>query len=414
MLRIVHTADWHLGHTLHGVSRAFEHDHFLRWLLDTLADVSADALIVAGDIFDSANPPASAQTLLYRFLRDVKQRLPQLDVVLIAGNHDSAARLSAPSALLEAFDIHVVGTLPVDASGEVDWPALVVPLRDRQGQPAAWCGAMPFLRNADLASMRAEEGLDPFVEGVRSRYGELVSALRTKSAGDGAMVLTGHCYMTGTQLSELSERKILGGNQHALPVAIFPDDMDYVALGHLHRAQSVGGSERVRYSGSPIPLSLDEGEYTHQVLQVEIGKTGACPVTPLPVPRAVEVLRVPRQGACSLDEAIAELSALECPEVDPEIYPFLDVRVRLDKPEPGLRQQLDRALEGKPVRLLKVGVELPGTGDALGDTVALAQLEDLAPDEVFSRRYTQVYDDMPNAELKAAFHELLAAVQEEA
>src|SRR5690606_38813120 len=102
----------------------------------------------------------------------------------------------------------------------------------------------------------------------------------------------GHCYMTGTRLSELSERRILGGNQHALPVDLFPDDVAYVALGHLHLAQRVG-ADHVRYAGSPIPLSFGERHYPHQVLLVDLRGERVAGIEPLRVPRSVDLLRVP-------------------------------------------------------------------------------------------------------------------------
>ena len=411
MLRLVHTADWHLGHHLHGVSREPEHEQFLAWLTDTLEEVGADALIVAGDIFDSANPPAVAQSMFYGFLREAKRRLPGLDIVLIAGNHDSAARLAAPAALLEAFDIRVAGGLPRGTDGGIDWPALMVPLRDANGKTAAWCGAMPFLRNADLPPVDPAEDRDPLVEGVRARYGELIEGLRERCGDGEAMVLTGHAYLTGTRLSELSERKVLGGNQHALPAGIFPDDVDYAALGHLHLAQCVGGREGVRYSGSPIPLSLDESGYPHQVVRVDIAARGACSITPIRVPRTVEILRVPRNGALPLDDAISALEALDLPDCAPVLQPFLEVRVLLERPEPGLRRRLDEVLADRPVRLLKIGTEYTGAGGALSDGAGAVQLEALAPDEVFARRYAQSFEGPPPPELLDAFHELVDSVQ---
>ena len=154
MLRIFHTADWHLGHHLHGVSRQLEHQRFLDWLLDELQNKQADALIVAGDIFDSANPSSAAQSQLYDFLVKARTRLPNLDIVLVGGNHDSASRLDAPSPILNALGVTVVGGLSRDDQGNIDWERLLVPLTNAAGEIKAWCGAMPFLRNADLPTAR--------------------------------------------------------------------------------------------------------------------------------------------------------------------------------------------------------------------------------------------------------------------
>jgi exonuclease SbcD len=134
MLRIFHTADWHLGHHLHGVSRQLEHQQFLDWLLQELQNKQADALIVAGDVFDSANPSSSAQSQLYDFLVKAKTRQPNLDIVLIGGNHDSASRLDAPSPILNALGITVVGGLSRDDQGNMDWSRLLAPLTNAEGE----------------------------------------------------------------------------------------------------------------------------------------------------------------------------------------------------------------------------------------------------------------------------------------
>ncbi|MCG7871831.1 MAG: exonuclease SbcCD subunit D C-terminal domain-containing protein [Candidatus Thiodiazotropha lotti] len=408
-MKVIHTADWHLGHSLHGVSREYEHEEFLAWLLGQLEEQMADALIVAGDIFDSANPPASAQSMLYAFLRDAKRALPGLDIVLIAGNHDSGSRLSAPAPILDAFGVHVIGGLPRRDDLSIDWSRLCAPLTNAQGQVAAWCGAMPFLRSADLPIGSDDE--DPLIDGVRIRYQELFEVLREAAGGDVPMIATGHCYMTGTQLSELSERRILGGNQHALPVDIFPDDIAYAALGHLHLAQRVGQRDAVRYSGSPIPLSIDEHRYRHQVAAVEIDGKGVS-VQPLHVPRAVGIHRIPTNGPADIETVVEQLAELVLDtELPPERHPYLEIRVRLEKPEPGLRQRLEESLAGRPVRLLKVTTTYTGTNDALADAGTTEQLEMMAPEDVFVKRYARSYEDEPSDELLGAFASLLESLQ---
>ena len=148
-MRLLHTSDWHLGHTLYDTSREAEHTAFLDWLLDTLEAQKVDALLVAGDIFDTANPSAEAQASWYQFVARARRRCPRLDIVVIGGNHDSAARLDAPDPLFAALDVRVVGGLP-RAQGVVDLERLLVPLRDAQGEVGAWVAAVPYLRPADL------------------------------------------------------------------------------------------------------------------------------------------------------------------------------------------------------------------------------------------------------------------------
>lgn len=406
MLRLVHTADWHLGHSLHGHDRGFEHGEFLDWLLALLEGEAVDALVIAGDVFDSANPPASAQRAFYGFLVDARRRCPGLDTVVIAGNHDSPGRLEAPSPLLDALGVRVVGNLPRTGDA-LDLERLLVPL-SAGGEPAGWCAAVPYLRPADLVG--GGEADDPLVAGVARVYGAALEGAAAR-AGGLPVVATGHCYMTGGRVSELSERRILGGNQHALPAGIFPDDVAYAALGHLHLAQAVGGRDEVRYSGSPIPLALDEARYPHQVVAVELAGD-AVRLTPHRVPRTVEIVRVPERGALPPDDLVEVVGALELAELPPERWPFLDLAVRLDGPRPDLRRRVDEALEGRPARLARLTAVRAGEGPALGDALPEAALEALDPDEVFQRRWAQEHEGEPPEAMAEAFRELVREVEE--
>ncbi|MFA5516674.1 MAG: exonuclease SbcCD subunit D C-terminal domain-containing protein [Desulfuromonadales bacterium] len=401
-MRIFHSADWHLGHSLLGVSREYEHRLFLAWLLETLETAAADALILAGDIFDTANPPASAQALFYRFLVEAKQRCPQLDVVAVAGNHDSPARLEAPAPLLAAMGVRVVGVLPRRDDGRIDARDLLFPLRDRRGETAALCAAVPFLRPADVPVVAGDASP---VDGYRRVYSEIAAAAGRNNL---PLLATGHCYLAGTHLSELSERKIFGGNQHALPLETFPDEIAYAALGHLHLPQAVGGRAHIRFSGSPIPLSLSEDRYPHQVVQIDLDASGISAIAPLAVPRSVPILRLPGGAPQPLAALVAALRKLDPPDDLPaERHPFLEVSVLLEKPEPALRQQIEEALAGKAVRLLKIVSHYPGARDALADVLPELHLCEMPPEEVFLRRYAQKHAGEPSPALLAAFHTLL-------
>jgi len=413
MLRVFHTADWHLGHHLHGVSRQLEHQQFLDWLLDELHNKQADALIVAGDIFDSANPSSAAQSQLYEFLVQARTRLPNLDIVLIGGNHDSASRLDAPSPILNALGVTVVGGLSRDGQGNIDWDRLLVPLTNAAGEIKAWCGAMPFLRNADLpATASAEQDSDPLISGMKTLYAELFSQLQQKAGNGESLILTGHCYMVNGAVSELSERKILGGNQHALPVELFPEDIAYVALGHLHLAQRVGANEHIRYSGSPIPLSFDETDYAHQVVQVDVRAGQPVETVAVKIPRSIELLRIPNgKDFAVLSEVIAYLKNLTLDDLPIVQRPLLELRIRLEKPEPGLRQQIEDVIAKLPVRLLKISTAYSGSEKSLADLKIEERLEELQPLDVFQRCYQNKYDkDAPEA-LNALFDELVEILQ---
>lgn len=412
MLRVLHTSDWHLGHTLHDMPRRYEHAQFLAWLLDRLSEEAVDALVIAGDVFDTANPSAEAQETLYRFLAAARRRMPELDIVVVGGNHDSAARLDAPDPLLRALGIRVIGGLPRDGK-RVDVERVLIPLSNREGEVAAWIAAVPFLRAFDLPAVDAG---DPLVEGVRRVYAEILAAVRNKRAPGQAILATGHCYMTGTSLSALSERKILGGNQHALPVDIFSEDVAYVALGHLHLGQTVGGREGVRYSGSPIPLSLSEAGYKHHVVIADIEGEALHSVREVPIPRAVPILKIPADGPKPIDEVLSLLAAL--PPVDPaappETRPYLEVFVMMTKPEPSLRRRVEEAIAGRAARLARIGAHFEGTGLALADAFSTKSLKDLGAEDVFIQRWRREYKGDPPPEMIEAFHELVERAHQEA
>jgi len=409
-MRLLHTSDWHLGQTLHTFERSYEHQCFLDWLLDTLVGEEIDALLIAGDIFDNSNPSAAAQRQLYRFLQQARVRCPQLDIVVIAGNHDSPGRLEAPGPLLEAHGTIVIGNVARNGNGEIDLDRLLVPLHGKDGSVQAWVLAVPFLRPGDVPRVVAPEAgatIDPYLHGITQLYRQAHALAQARRAPGQAIVAMGHCHMIDGQSSLESERRIVIGGTEALPAAMFDAAIAYAALGHLHLAQRVGKQDHLRYSGSPLPLSFAEVGYTHQVVRVDLADGRATAITPLPVPRAVPLLRIPATPA-PLKEVLAALVMLDLPDAPVHAQPYLEVRVLLDAPEPSLRAQVEAALIGKPVRLAKI--ETTRKAAPLEDADAVLTLDQLAqmqPDDIFRRLYKQKYDaDAPHEQL-TAFAELM-------
>jgi exonuclease SbcD len=401
-MRVLHTSDWHLGHTLRDFSREHEHATFLAWLAATAREREVDVLLVAGDVFDTANPSAAAQELWFRFLAALRREAPRTRVVVIGGNHDSAARLDAPSPVLRALDVRVVGGLPRKGSA-VETDRVIVDVTSATGE-RAWIAAVPFLRLSDLA---AEHALDAPERGVHAVYDEVFAAIRARRSDGEAILAMGHLYMVEGRISELSERKILGGNQHALPVEIFPEDVAYAALGHLHLAQAIGAREHVRYSGSPLPLSMTESHYEHQVVVFELAEGRLVDLEVLRVPREVDVVRIPANGALPLEAALAKLRALPASSSLPtERWPFVEVAIELARPEPTLQAQVADALEGRAARLVKNTRVLPADAPARAplDVRALA---DFTPEQVFRALWDKrQFGGAPPDDLLATFHEL--------
>ena len=387
-VRVIHTSDWHLGHTLRGeVTREYEHTQFLRWLEQTCVEERADALLVTGDVFDSATPTASAEKMWFEFLAAARRAMPAMDIIAIAGNHDSPGRLGAASAVLRELNVHVIGSVELDR--------MLIPIAGGRGLVAA----VPFIRPID------SDAEDP----LSAIYGDVIARARAMRTADQALVVTGHLYAAGADAQYLSERRVSIGGQESAPLRLFPDDISYVALGHIHRAQRVG-RETIRYAGAPIPLALDEAAYKHQVVAIDFDGARVTEIRPLLVPRVVEVMRIPERGAAPLVEVIAAITELPWGDPQDPTRPYLEVVVALDKPEPKLRTLIETALDGRRPRLVFLHVQATGDRAALGDRVT-ARLAELDPRDVFVRLWQRDHAEAPGGEVLTAFDELLAEVR---
>ncbi|MGX1127657.1 exonuclease SbcCD subunit D C-terminal domain-containing protein [Pseudomonas sp. HLS-6 TE3448] len=408
-MRLFHTSDWHLGQTLHSQERDFEHACFLDWLLGQLALRQPDALLIAGDIFDTVNPPVKAQERLYDFIVRAHEQQPALDIVIIAGNHDSGARIELPAPLMRRLRTHALGRVQWLDDGQLDSDRLLIPLTDAKGKTRAWCLALPFLRPAEVTG--AHVG-DDYLHGIAQVHERLIAAAESRRKPGQALVAISHAHMAGGSISEDSERSLIIGNAEALSAKLFSDSVAYVALGHLHKPQRVNGEERIRYSGSPLPLSFSEIGYQHQILEVELDGAALRSVEPRLVPRAVHLQRL---GPASLNEVLEHLAAL--PEVDLladlQRQPWLEVRVSLDEPQPDLRQQIELALNGKAVRLVRIAVEYAGAQQDDDDSSPLIELGQLSPQDLFSRAWEQAYGNAVDEQTLADFAQLLQDVQQE-
>ena len=411
-MKLIHTADWHLGQSFHGQERHAEHRAFLTWLLDTLVEREADALLVAGDIFDVVNPSLRAQELLYDFIVSAHERLPRLDIVLIAGNHDSGNRIELPAPLMRRLRTHALGRVSWLDDCTLDAERLLVPLTDAAGETRAWCLALPFLRPAEvtgaaLASRDDDSGpgdaadANDYVAGITRVHRQLIAAAEARRESGQALVAMSHAHLHGAAVSEASERPIVIGGEESISAALFPPAIAYVALGHLHRAQQVGEA-RLRYSGSPLPLDFSEVAYPHQVVEVTLDGESLAEAMAIPVPRPVAMHRI---GPGPIDSVLAELEALEDdPALPKERWPWLEVRVALEAPLPDLRARVEAALKDKALRLLRLEQRLPkGEDDA---PPARGDLETLGPRKLFERAWEERWKEPPGDDVLADFDRL--------
>ena len=411
-MKVLHTADWHLGQQFHGYDRSYEHQQFLDWLALTVQHEAIDVLLISGDVFDISNPAAATIRQFYRFLNQVGKARPDIQVVVTAGNHDSASRLESPKPLLESSNIHIVGVIERDGAGQIDYDKLIIPLL-HQGVVKAWCLAVPFLRMGDYPVVADCE--NPYVEGVTLLYRQVYERAKARLEEGQAIIAMGHLHARGAELSDLdgTERPIMGGVE-CISASAFPQDIAYVALGHIHKAQRLGGQEHIRYSGSPVPMSFSERHYKHQVVVFSVEGRQVTAPQGIAVPVSVPLLQVPAVHS-PVDEVLATLGQLpDADEQDRSVAPYLQVSVLLDAPEPGLRHKIEQAIAGKYVRLARIDTRYPAQqSPAAGEQVLSAeQLQSLRPVDVFSKVFEAKYASRVPETLMALFNEVAAQVYE--
>jgi DNA repair protein SbcD/Mre11 len=351
-MRIIHTSDWHLGQDIQDYSRIEEQSLFLDWLLNTCLERQIDALLVAGDIYDSFNPSLQAQELLGRFLVNFKLRLPLAQVVVVAGNHDSGMRLELPRPFAQALgNIHLVGNLHHDDPDLLQ--KAVIPLFDAQGKTSAWCLAVPFLRIADVGC-KVREG-ETLQEASERSVASLYQRLREHAQSQDAtlpIIVMGHLTLTSSQVSK-SERPLIGGLQ-SLSHQALSTGADYVALGHIHRAQKVG-AEQVRYSGSPLAMDIDERSYQHQVLQIDLHQAGELPsIESIAVAQQVEFMRIPAKGGSwnDLEQAFSQVDWESIASRPAGLWPFVQFRLAANEPVADVARRVAELCRQKPLRFI--------------------------------------------------------------
>lgn len=398
-MKIIHTADWHLGNVFHRHNRVAEHRHFFGWLRDTIVQQQPDALIVSGDIFDGPNPAAEVQRLFYDFLTHLSVEHPGMSIILIAGNHDSGARLEAGEELLRLHNIFVRGTVWKDAEGETYFERMILPLAPRGSDTAeVVCYALPFLRPADYpAGLSVQDGLRHYLTNLDKR-------LKKTAFKRLPVVVAAHFYAHGAliQAHEHSERLVVGG-QDMVEIDTMGKAYAYVALGHIHRPQAVGNCANVRYAGSPLALSFSERDYKRAVNLVEIDPQGHVETTSLFYTPLCALISLPDRGALDPQEALSRLRSLPDaqPDDDREAYPYVEMNIRLAQPEPELRRRIGEIIEHKAVKFCRITTSTYREQSAQDDTqrpAAENSLHSQAPIDIAKQYYTARYgNEMPEA-----------------
>ncbi len=389
-MRILHTSDWHIGHKIYERSRIDEHTNFLNWLLKTITEKKVDVLLVSGDIFDSSIPSAEATDIYYQFLHDLYTQTGA-HAVIIAGNHDSAVRLAAPKEFLKMAGIHVIG-------GFRESPKECVVSLTKNGETASFA-AVPYLNEGDILSHVSLEGEiernQRYREAVKKIYTECMSAM----PGDSIRILMGHFFMQGIEGSG-TERIITVGDTQPIRAGDLPEGADYIALGHLHRWHKIKGDGcPVIYPGSPIPMSFKEAEDEKKVSIIDTDSAGRRSVDAVTVPVFRELVRV--EG--TLDEILTAASFGNWKDK------YIEVRIRLEKPEVGLGDRIRQAFDSRGGRVLVVDSFFSERED--GESISASDIQSRSPADMFKDFFNEKYGENTAPgdldELLKTFNELI-------
>ncbi|MCA9570859.1 MAG: exonuclease subunit SbcD [Myxococcales bacterium] len=377
--RILHASDWHLGKTLEGRSRLPEQEAYLDEVVRLAADV--DLVLIAGDVFDVYNPPIDAEQLYFETLARLGER-GRRHVVVIAGNHDSPDRIAASAPLAALHGVHVVGR-PTDAPVELDLPGGRVVV-----------AALPYPSEARLRTLLSQALKEDALQAAYStKVAAVLAELATHFDPGATNVVMSHLQVRACLQSE-SERALIGG-AYQVDASIFPASADYVALGHLHRAQDVpAGLTAVRYCGAPLPYRFSERdvERTHTI--VEVGSTTTVHTVPIDAGRDLVVWE-----AGSFAEVLAGV------EDGWHADAFIDLGIHLDRPLTHDQLAILRRLPRDFVRLRAL---LP----AAEDRTPRDQRLDLAPAELFTAFYRDQTGSDPDSGIVDLFLELATDVLE--
>ncbi|MDX1761665.1 MAG: exonuclease SbcCD subunit D C-terminal domain-containing protein [Christiangramia sp.] len=402
-MKILHTADWHIGKKLHKHELTEDFDLFINWLIEYIKSERIEVLLISGDIFDLANPSSEARKQYYQALL----KLQRLDCKIIAtgGNHDSPAMLNAPADLMRALDMEVIGGLPEDLE------ETIIPVYNHQKEIELVVAAIPYLRDSDLRSgvgaSNYEDRLEAIRDGIKNIFHSAADICKEKYP-DVPVIAMGHLYTAGIETSE-SERDIQIGNLAAFQASQFGEYFKYVALGHIHKPQRVNAGIPVFYSGSPIPLSFSERKDEKRVLVLDTEK-GYEPES-VNLPNFRQLIRL----SGNLEELQLKLNSLE---KKAELTSLIEV----DLVEEQYDAQKIYALDSMVNDFNREGFEIVKQRAQFKNRIQGAselykhdqQLEDLKPKDVFMELISKhEYGEDEKNEILAAFNEILEEVQSE-
>ncbi len=405
-MKILHTADWHLGQKFYYKTREEEHQKTLDWLLVLIEEQQIELLILAGDVFDTDSPPNYARKLYFNFLKKLTKTCCQ-NVVVVAGNHDSSNMLTASKELLELLNVYVMGHIPERREEQI------IEIRNPNNQLTAVVAAVPYLRARDIRQHQAGESINEREEairlGIKKHYQEIETALLPYQNKNVPIIVTGHLYADGGSRGDRPDNIHIGCID-VVGAANFSTDFDYIALGHLHRVQQIDKTNNrpIWYSGSLIPLDFSEYNYSQAVIVVEFEDRKISSRKSI----KVELKRKLRQYKGSIDFIRNKLENLS---EDVALPTWIRIDVETDYYLPNLDNDLQEIIANKPAEIIKIYQQITSDARQTLEEEILPSLQEMETIDVFEKCALQngPLEQSDWEELKGSFVELLNYMEEQ-
>ena len=443
-MKILHTSDWHIGRTLYEKKRYDEFEQFFIWLLNTLESENIDVLLIAGDIFDTGTPSNKAQELYYKFLCNVNKTKCQ-HIVIIGGNHDSASFLNAPQSILKSLNVHVVGAISNNIEDEVfildilktpnaGLEKITKNILTPEISKLIIC-AVPYLRDKDIRTVNAGESLEDkaqnLIQGIKEHYSavaelalkkrdELYKKCIDKKPAYIPIIGMGHLFAAGGIAGD-GVRDLYVGSLAYVNIEAFPKCFDYVALGHLHITQCLGGTEHIRYSGSPIPMGFGEAKQIKKLITIDFPENesenhiqqelclSASPVKPSINEVSIPNFQMLDRISGNLDHIIQKIEELKKNHNDA----WLEIEYTGLEIIPDLKAKLDEAILESNLEIRRIKNKRISES-IIKSNFSQENLKDLNPNEVFDKCLEiNKVEEADKILLKASYREILNSILEE-
>lgn len=398
-MKILHTSDWHLGHSFYGYERTEEHQHFLKQLCHIIESENPDALIISGDIYDSVVPSITAQKLYNKMILELRATAPTMKIIITAGNHDSSSRLELNGELWNAFDVKIVGNIERD-NNNVNYEKHIIEITSNDKKSKGYIIAIPYIYHANYPATDNEQQ-----NRMRCFHQQLINRVRERNSTNRPIIMTGHLAVSGADIKghEAKNTRLVYENINELG-----EGYDYLALGHIHRSQTVYGNQKARYSGSPIPMNFDE-DYPHTVSIVEIENHDDAPsIREVEIEPLIPIHTIPKKGG-TIEQIMEEIKSL------PQEKAYIRIRLKVKDVIPmNERLLIENIFCEQQATLCEIQPIRETSGEHQQQrNIAIEELKHISPLEIATSYYEQHFGGTMDEELQQMLKESIEAVEKE-